>query len=286
MKRLPSWIKIRMRTDGNYASMSRALGAGRLHTVCESAHCPNQSECFNRGTATVMILGDVCTRHCRFCAVASGAPAPADPDEPRRVAEWAAQMGLRHVVVTSVTRDDLPDGGAGIFADTVRRLHTVAGVTVEVLTPDFHGNRRDILTVLAAGPDVFNHNLETVKRLQPALRPQADYRRSLDVLGVAAGHSPAVKVKSGIMVGLGETDAELREALPDLLTAGCAYLTIGQYLAPSRQHVPVERYVTPDVFTQYRETALAMGFKGVASGPLVRSSYRAEAMFKESSSVG
>lgn len=281
MKRLPSWIRMRLSCDGHYAAVHHALADSRLNTVCESAHCPNKPECFGRGTATIMIMGDVCTRNCRFCAVQSGMPHPIDHDEPRRVAELAAQLGLRHVVVTSVTRDDIPDGGAGIFAETITRLKNLPGVTVEVLTPDFQGAVESISLVLAAQPDVFSHNLETVKRLQPVIRPQAQYERSLAVLRFAAEWFPRLRVKSGIMLGLGETDAELFEAMEDLLEAGCGYLTIGQYLAPSRDHVPVDRFVPPLMFEEHKEKALIMGFEAVVAGPLVRSSYRAETMICE-----
>lgn len=280
MKRLPPWIRIRLKTDGRYAAIHNALDTSALHTVCESAQCPNKSECFNRGTATFMILGNICTRQCRFCAVHSGSPSFCDPDEPRRIADFATQFGLQHVVVTSVTRDDLPDGGASVFAETITRLKALPGVTVEVLTPDFQGNLHAIHTVLSAEPDVFNHNLETVKRLQPEIRPQADYHQSLFVLKTASHSSLRPRIKSGLMVGLGETDNELFQALDDLRTAGCDTLTLGQYLAPSRRHVPVNRFVPPDQFNGYRERALAMGFKAVAAGPLVRSSYLAKELFR------
>ncbi|MGI6086581.1 MAG: lipoyl synthase [Kiritimatiellia bacterium] len=274
--RLPPWIRVRASgAEHNYGAVHAALRMTGLPTVCESAKCPNRLECFNRGTATVMILGDTCTRNCRFCAVKHGAPAPPAMDEPERVAQLAAKLGLRYVVVTSVTRDDLPDGGAAIFADVIRALHAIP-VRVEVLTPDFQGNEASITTVLAAEPEVFNHNLETVRRLQPLIRPQADYNRSLQVLRSAARRRPTMPVKSGLMLGLGETDDELRQALCDLREHGCTTLTLGQYLAPSRQHFPVARYVHPDEFEAYRQLALQLGFVGVAAGPLVRSSYHAE----------
>lgn len=275
MKRLPPWIRTRWRTDGRTTVVQDSLQAARLSTVCENARCPNRAECFHNGTATVMILGAHCTRQCRFCAVAAGPPEPVDLDEPRRVAALAARLNLRHVVVTSVTRDDLPDGGAGIFAATIRALKSRPATTVEVLTPDLQGNQRALTQVLEAGPDVFNHNLETVARLQPIIRPQADYRRSLAVLQTAARWTPALQVKSGLMVGLGETDDELFAALAAVRQAGCDLLTIGQYLAPTPRHYPVARFVPPDTFAQYRRTALALGFRAVAAGPLVRSSYQA-----------
>ncbi len=274
--RLPPWIRVRVpAAEQKYRAVHAALREAGLPTVCESAHCPNRLECFNRGTATVMILGDICTRNCRFCAVKHGAPAPPHPDEPARVKQLAVRLGLRYVVVTSVTRDDLPDGGAGIFADVIRALHGIP-VRVEVLTPDFQGREASIAAVLAAEPEVFNHNLETVRRLQPQIRPQADYTRSLQVLRTAARLRTQTLIKSGLMLGLGETDAELRQSLLDLLENGCRALTMGQYLAPSRGHFPVARYVAPAEFETYRDWALQMGFAAVASGPLVRSSYQAD----------
>jgi len=281
-QRLPPWIKVRLRADGNFSNVHKTIRAGGLHTVCEGAHCPNKLECYNRGTATVMILGETCTRSCKFCAVRGGVPPhPADPREPGRVAAMARSLGLRYVVVTSVTRDDLPDGGAGLFAETIIQLKRLEGVTVEVLTPDFQGNRHQVETVLAAGPHVFNHNLETVRRLQTDVRPQADYDRSLQVLRIAAAWLPKLIVKSGLMVGLGETDDELMAALADLRSAGCQSLTLGQYLAPSRRHWPIARFVHPKQFEHYRRCGLAMGFLAVAAGPLVRSSYRADQLMAE-----
>lgn len=270
------WIRVRVPAQSKHRAVDGALEAGGLHTVCQSAQCPNKHECFGKGTATMMILGDTCTRHCAFCAVSTGRPPPADPDEPRRVAEAAAKLGLNHVVVTSVTRDDLPDGGAGIFAATIRAVRdALPKATVEVLTPDFQGREKDIAAVLEARPDVFNHNLETVRRLQPAIRPQAGYERSLGVLRFASAWKPALATKSGIMVGLGETDEEVYEAIEALRSAGCSLLTVGQYLAPSSAHAPVVRYVRPEVFEEYKRRALALGFKAAACGPLVRSSYKA-----------
>ncbi len=277
--RLPSWIRVRVGAGGAPSAVAGILGEAGLHTVCASAHCPNQSECFGRGTATFLILGDRCTRRCRFCAVEGGQPAAPDPGEAGRVAAAAARLKLRYVVVTSVTRDDLPDGGAGAFAETILALRAACqGVRVEVLTPDFGGREADIDTVLDAQPDVFNHNLETVRRLQRTIRPQADYARSLAVLAHAARRGREVVVKSGMMVGLGETDEELFEALGDLHAAGCRALTIGQYLSPSPAHQPVARFVPPATFEEYRATALRMGFSAVAAGPMVRSSYNAEAL--------
>jgi len=299
--RLPPWIRTRYFGSGSQDVVNELLADQSLHTVCQGAHCPNQHECFSRGVATFMILGDVCTRNCRFCAVTTGEPGVVDSDEPRRVAEAAARLKLRHAVITSVTRDDLPDGGAGHFAATIRRLHEqISGVTVEALTPDFKGVHGDIDTVLTAGPDVFNHNLETVRRLQKDIRPAADYDRSLAVLAYVAEEAGRVNdhgmgdlkqngprhtlVKSGLMVGLGETDAEIMEAMSDLRAAGVDLLTIGQYLAPSGGHASVHRYVPPAQFDDYARRGLAMGFKNVASGPLVRSSYRADAQYHGESS--
>lgn len=277
-QKLPPWIRIRFESGGHYAKVDQLLRDSALHTVCESANCPNRQECFNRGVATIMILGENCTRQCRFCAVQHAPPLPPDLAEPERVAGLVRKLGLRHMVVTSVTRDDLPDGGAEIFAETIRQLKAGTGATVEVLTPDFQGKTECVKTVLAAAPDVYNHNLETVRSLQGLIRPQADYDRSLKVLRIASEWRPSVQVKSGLMLGLGETDAEIVGAMHDLLEAGCRALTIGQYLAPSRRHHPVQRYVTPAAFSELGERARAMGFAKVASAPLVRSSYEADRM--------
>lgn len=275
-RRLPSWIRVRLRSQGHFPKVAEILRDKGLRTVCDGADCPNKPECYGRGTATVMILGDVCTRSCRFCAVPFGQPRPVALDEPARVAAFAQALSLTHVVVTSVTRDDLPDGGARVFAATIIQLKRLRSVTVEVLTPDFQGHEPAVAIVLSAAPQVFNHNLETVRRLQPQVRPQADYDRSLKVLRFAAAWAPELIVKSGLMVGLGETDDELMEALTDLRTVGCRSLTLGQYLAPSRQHLPVARYVRPEQFAHYQKRAFELGFAAVAAGALVRSSYRAE----------
>lgn len=280
--RLPPWIRVRVGSQGGTDAVHQLLDQTALHTVCQGAQCPNQHECFSRGTATFMILGEVCTRDCRFCAVTAGQPTPPDAGEPDRVAEAARRLGLRHVVVTSVTRDDLPDGGAGLFAATIGALRKrLPTARVEVLVPDFLGRQADLATVLAAGPDVLNHNLETVRRLQRDIRPAADYERSLAVLRFAAAWTPRPTVKSGLMAGLGETDDELFEAMADLRNAGCDLLTIGQYLAPSRRHAPVQRYVPPETFDAYAREAIRLGFGGVASGPMVRSSYNADRLFEE-----
>jgi len=274
---MPPWIRLRMNTEGDFANVHELVGDLGLHTVCKSAKCPNIHECWGRGTATFMLLGNLCTRACRFCAVPAGRPQGLDTDEPRRVAAAAKRMNLRHVVLTSVCRDDLPDGGAGIFAETIRAIRELLPESsIELLTPDFQGNEDQLRTVLDAGPDVFGHNLETVSRLQSVIRPQASYGRSLTVLKFAAAWQRGIAVKSGIMVGLGETDDEVVVALKDLFDAGCRLLTIGQYLQPSRMHRAVERFVSPEEFARFEGIAREIGFKGIASGPMVRSSYRAD----------
>jgi lipoic acid synthetase len=277
MSSLPSWIRRRFPPQEEWERVERLLRSLSLHTVCESARCPNLGECFRRGTATFLILGDTCTRSCRFCAVKKGVPLPPDPEEPRRVAEAARTLNLRHVVVTSVTRDDLPDGGAEHFAKTIQAIREcLPQATVEVLVPDFQGSAEALEVVLAACPDVLNHNVETVPRLYPLVRPQADYARSLELLRRTKVRYPGILVKSGLMVGLGETQKEVEAVLWDLKEVGCDVVTIGQYLRPTAWHLPVAAYVPPEVFAYYREYALRLGFRGVASGPFVRSSYRAE----------
>lgn len=253
--------------------------AARLHTVCESARCPNLGECWSRRTATFMILGDVCTRNCGFCAVKVGRPLAPDPEEPNNVARTAASMGLRHVVVTSVTRDDLPDQGSGHFVQTIRAIRReLPEATVEVLTPDFQG-RRDLLEkVVQEKPEIFNHNLETVRRLTRSVRPQGRYERSLEVLRMAKEICPDVTTKSGIMVGLGETFEEILEAMTDLRRSGVDALTVGQYLRPTMRHLPVVEYVPPETFDRLGHIAREMGFRYVASSPFTRSSYHAEEM--------
>ena len=273
----PQWLVISA-TDLKAADrMEKRLERLQLATVCQSAHCPNQGECFDRGTASFMILGTRCTRRCRFCAVDKGAPYAPDDGEPKRVAMAVQQLGLTHAVVTSVTRDDLPDGGAGHFARTIQQIRKQCpGVSVEVLVPDFSGAIPALDTVCVVRPDVFNHNIETVPRLYAKVRPVADYRRSLGVLSYAVGKG--LMAKSGLMLGLGETENEIKKTLMDLKYAGCMLLTLGQYLAPSKDHVPVARYVPPEEFEMWAETARSMGFVSVAAGPLVRSSYRAGQM--------
>lgn len=270
-----------LRTDRDFTRVHGLLTDLDLHTVCQSAKCPNRHECWNNGTATMMILGDTCTRRCRFCAVVKGSPVGVDVDEPDRVAAAAKEMGLRYVVLTSVTRDDLPDGGAGIFAESIRAVQReIPGAGVEVLVPDFKGSQESLRSVLEAGPHVFAHNLETVRRLQPVVRPQASYERSLSVLRFAADFRPHVVVKSGLMLGMGESDEEVLQALDDLVKTGCELLTLGQYLAPSAEHHPVARFITPDEFEDVAARARLIGFKGVASAPRVRSSYKAAELFE------
>jgi lipoic acid synthetase len=271
---VPKWLRVKT-GKAKLSRATRELVAGHgLHTVCEGAHCPNIGECYACQTAAFMILGNTCTRNCGFCAVKHGIPEAVDPDEPRRLAAAAASLGLRYVVVTSVTRDDLPDGGAGQFAATIRALRAgLPGARVEVLTPDFRGDFTALHTVLEAAPDIFNHNLETVRRLQLTVRPQAAYDTSLAVLKDAS--SCGALTKSGLMVGVGETDAEMREAFRDLAAAGVRILTVGQYLQPTRHHLPVARYVEPDGFDAYRAWGEEAGIAHVFAGPFVRSSYKA-----------
>lgn len=279
MPRLPPWFRQSLKTDAQYSEVYDLVSGLRLNTVCQSARCPNRTECWNAGTATVLLLGDTCTRNCRFCAVKHGRPQPADSDEPRRVAEAVARLALRHVVLTSVTRDDLPDGGASTFAETIRQVRAARPqATIEVLTPDFLGMTPALDLVLAASPNVFNHNLETVRRLQEQVRPQAAYDRSLGVLRHASEWRPALKVKSGLMLGMGETDAERIETLRDLFAAGCRWLTLGQYLPPGRDAWPVHDFVSPSEFERLAAAARQIGFEDVAAGPRVRSSYQAERM--------
>jgi lipoic acid synthetase len=263
-----------------YRKIPGLLRKGGLHTVCEEALCPNQGECFSRGTATFLILGDRCTRNCRFCSVAHGPSGPPDPEEPVRVAEAVQEMGLRYVVITSVTRDDLGDGGAGLFAQTIEEIRRRApGTLVELLIPDFLGDADALHTVLEAHPDVLNHNLETVPRLYPSVRPGAVYRRSQELLERAKRFEPTIPTKSGLMLGLGESPEEIDQTLRDLRRMGCDILTLGQYLQPSGKHLPVHRFVHPGEFEEWRKIGLELGFAEVASGPLVRSSYRAEAFY-------
>ena len=279
MERKPDWLKVPYNREAveEIAGIMKDLG---LNTVCREANCPNLGECYKKHTATFMILGSHCTRNCRFCNVTCAKPEPVDPMEPVHVAEAAKKLGLRHVVVTCVTRDDLPDGGAEQFAKTIRAIRELSPQsTVEVLISDLKGREEDIDTILQARPDVLNHNVETVPALYREVRPQAVYERSLQVLSYSKRKAPDLLTKTGFMVGLGETDEQIDALMDDILETGCDILTIGQYLQPSPQHAPLARYVTPEEFAHYKEVALAKGFKYVASTPLVRSSYRAmEAM--------
>ena len=275
-RRMPAWLARPIVAPGRYSAVAATLDELRLNTVCRSAKCPNRGECYASGTATFLIMGDVCTRGCRFCAVEAGRPAPLDDDEPRRVAEAAARMGLTHVVVTSVTRDDLPDGGAAHFAAVVRALRErLSDARVEVLTSDFGGDGAAVDAVADALPDVFNHNVETVPRLYPTVRPAADFERSLGVLARVQERHPSMPTKSGLMLGLGETASEVEDVMRELRAAGCDLLTLGQYLRPSTRHLPVAEFVEPAVFAALRRRALELGFAAVASDPFVRSSYHA-----------
>jgi lipoic acid synthetase len=277
----PQWLRAPAPGGENYRDLKGLIDRLRLHTVCESAACPNVGECWNHRTATFMILGNVCTRRCGFCAVEKGAPLPVDYDEPRRVADAVEAMGLKFAVVTSVNRDDRRDGGAELFALVIRAIRQrVPGCGVEVLTPDFQGSHAAVETVLEAAPDVFNHNTETVPRLYRQVRLGARYERSLDVLAHAARTAPGIPVKSGLMLGLGETMGEVLQVLSDLRAQGVRILTLGQYLRPSPQHLPIVRYVSPEEFDELRRAACEMGFAHVESGPLVRSSYHASLAVK------
>jgi lipoic acid synthetase len=279
--RLPRWVAARARPLGSGHDTRALLKTAGLVTVCEEARCPNLAHCYGRGVATFMVLGDVCTRSCAFCAVRTGTPAPPDLGEPGRLARTAARMGLQHVVVTSVDRDDLEDGGIGHFARTVAAIReALPEAVVEVLTPDFRGVPGAAARIAAAGANVFNHNLETVPRLYGAVRPGAEYRRSLDLLEGVKAAAPWVTTKSGLMVGLGESDAELIDVFADLKSVGCDVLTVGQYLRPSRGHRPVSRYLPPEGFERLRARARALGFAHVAAGPMVRSSFHADGHYR------
>jgi lipoic acid synthetase len=277
--RHPEWIKVK--TTGTHKTR-KILRSHGVSTVCEEAKCPNQGKCFSNNTATFMILGDICTRSCSFCAVKSGSPLPIKYEEPDRVADAALSLGLEYVVITSVTRDDLPDGGSGLFAMTVKALKMRnIDLKVEVLTPDFKGDIEALKTVLEAKPDVFNHNIETVPGLYPVVRPEADYLTSLNILKTAKLLYPDVMTKSGIMLGLGEKEDEVISCMRDLRECGCDLLTIGQYLQPRRENLPVTEYIKPEVFDSYKARGLEEGFRGVASSPLVRSSMNAGEMFNK-----
>lgn len=284
--RKPPWLKKRISLGSGIYKVYALLREARLHTVCQEAHCPNLPECYSRQTATFMIMGNVCTRNCRFCAVTHETPAPLDEEEPRRVAFAVHQLGLQYVVITSVTRDDLEDGGAQHFAKTVCAVKEQRPKTlVELLVPDFLGNPSSLDIILSTPPDVLNHNVETIPRLYPRVRPQADYRRSLDLLRRTQSRNPSVLTKSGLMLGLGEKKSEVTRVMQDLLDIGCRLLTLGQYLQPSKQHHPVIRYLHPEEFKDYKTLGERMGFMTVASGPFVRSSFGAAQMYRKAMNI-
>lgn len=281
---LPEWIRSKVPKHLKAEPLRRELDRIGIHTVCQSARCPNIGECFSRGTAAFMILGETCTRNCGFCAVKTGRGEPVDPYEPTKVASMVKKLNLRHAVVTSVTRDDLPDEGANQFAKTIKAIKLLnPNTTVEVLTPDFHARRDLIAIVVEAKPDVYNHNVETVPRLQKLVRPQGSYERSLRVLKIVKELAPTMLTKSGLMLGLGERMDEVVEVLKDLRAIGCDIVTIGQYLQPTRRHLPVARYVTPEEFAELERIGYELGFKYVFSGPFVRSSYLADIAFENAS---
>jgi len=274
---LPQWLKVKMPGSPRYIELKQLMRGHQLHTVCEEAHCPNIGECWGRGTATFMILGDICTRACRYCAVTTGRPVGIDLQEPGRLAETVKMMGLRYCVITSVNRDDLPDGGAFIFAACIKKIRSeVPGCKVEVLIPDFAGSWSALQKVVDARPDVLNHNSESTRRVFPVVRPKGDYRLSLDLLARVKEMDPGMVTKSGIIVGMGESREELIETMRDLRAVDCDLLTIGQYLRPTLKHILIDRFYTPAEFDELRQIGEAMGFKHVASGPLVRSSYHAD----------
>ena len=278
--RKPEWLKINIGANERYTETKRIVESHCLHTICSSGRCPNMGECWGRGTATFMIGGGICTRSCKFCNTPTGRPLPLDPDEPAHVAESVRLMKLTHAVITSVDRDDLPDLGASHWARTIQEVRRVnPGTTIEVLIPDFQGREELVAQVIEARPDILAHNMETIRRISPLVRSAARYETSLQVLRQIA--QSGIKAKSGIMVGLGETPAEVEELMDDLLRAGCLIMTIGQYLQPSHRHFPVAEYVTPEEFKQYKEIGLRKGFEQVESGSLVRSSYHAEQSFRQ-----
>lgn len=273
--RKPDWLKIRLPKGEQFTRVSRLVGNNQLHTICSSGNCPNQATCWELGTATFMILGDICTRACKFCNVTTGRPLPVDWTEPFKIGNAVKDMSLKHCVLTSVDRDDLPDGGAEFWAETIRQVKKInPGTSIETLIPDFDGKYEHIAKVIQAGPEVISHNLETVRRLTPHIRNKASYEKSLQVIGYVAQNG--IRAKSGIMLGLGESADEIKQTMDDLLKVGCCIMTLGQYLQPSRKHYTVREYIHPDVFETYKELALAKGFQYVESGPLVRSSFHAE----------
>ncbi len=273
----PDWIRSKLTRKKQANNLKSLLKSKNLHTVCEEAKCPNIGECFGEGTATFLIMGNICTRNCGFCSVRKGIPVPVDRDEPVRIARQIKKMKLKHAVLTSPSRDDIDDGGASFFADTAREIKKInPSTTVEILIPDFKGDINSLKKVLNSDIDILNHNVETVRRLYPRVRPEADYDRTLRILKKASDNSPGLPVKSGFMVGLGEKEEEVEELLKDLRAAGCSVLTVGQYLRPTLRHLPVDRYVHPDEFKEIEDMAYNIGFDYVVSGPLVRSSYKAE----------
>lgn len=276
MEKKPEWLKVSYNKEA-VEEVSGLMAKLKLNTVCKEANCPNLGECYKKRTATFMILGNTCTRNCRFCNVTSGVVEPVDPKEPQHLAEAVKELDLKHVVITSVTRDDLEDGGAGHFADTIRAVRVLnPEVSIEVLIPDLQGVERHLDIVIAANPDVINHNVETVRELYSEVRPEADYDRSMAVLEYVKKQAPHIKTKTGMMVGLGESDEQVYQVMDDSLKVGCDIFTIGQYLQPSPQHIAVKAYVTPEKFAEYKKIGEAKGFHYIASSPLVRSSYRAE----------
>ncbi len=285
-RRLPPWLKVKMPGGPVYLEVRERLRSAELHTVCEEAHCPNIGECWERRSATFMILGEICTRACRYCAVTSGRPTGLDMEEPERLARTVEQMALRYCVITSVDRDDLPDGGAFIFAESIRKIgERLPSCRVEVLIPDFQGHWRDLRHVLEAKPAVLNHNIETVRRVFHSVRPKGDYDLSLELLRQSKELAPDIPTKSGMMVGLGETVDEVLETMADLRAVGCDLLTIGQYLRPSPKHVAMDRFYHPDEFVELREAGERMGFRHVASGALVRSSYHADEQHEAATAI-
>jgi len=274
-QRLPTWFKVEAKTGPDYLDIKQTMDRLKLHTICEEARCPNRWECWNARTATFLILGDICTRRCHYCSVVTGRPAAIDHEEPLRVAQAVRVLGLRHAVITSVNRDELEDGGAAIFAETIRQTRQLSpACTIEVLIPDFEGNETALAMVCAEMPEILNHNIETVRRLFPAIRPQGKYQRSIELLSKAKQWG--MRTKSGLILGMGETIDEAREVMRDLRSVGCDIMTIGQYLQPTRQHLPVARFYDPSEFAMLKGEGMALGFTHVESGPLVRSSYHAE----------
>jgi lipoyl synthase len=281
MRRHPDWLKVNIGGGETYQQVKTLLRSSKLHTICEEAKCPNIAECFGSGTAVFLILGNTCTRSCRYCAVNHGTPSPVNQDEPKDIAESVKTLGLKYVVITSVTRDDLPDGGAQMFSETIKEIRQMnPSVYIEVLIPDFQGKTTALQQVIDAAPDVLNHNIEVVEELFPKIRPQGNYTRSLSILKTIKNLNKNMKTKSGFMIGLGETREQIITTLKDLRNVDVDFLTIGQYLQPTKKHFDIEKYYTPDEFSEFRDTALGLGFTHVESGPLVRSSYHAEKAFK------